>query len=348
LKGLSPKEKLLEVLKNKNREKAENYHKALNEKNNPELIKDVESKIGKPQPQQGSNTLSEVENTAKALEELGQKQDDISEKNVTLQKNIQDAKDIITGKAIFERFSPQEQRGFHEGGTNHVEASLLLAADERASGKNNTTPEGQENRVEQQSKDKGIWVDNTTQSLTEKYGEPIASGEEAIVWADPENGKVIKTQDTFQYENLQQKLDGITLHNAYNPESTIKVLGFGRNSKGEFQVIVEQPFIQGEKLTPDEIHDYLESIGFKKTENDHYTDGHTIVEDVHTGNAVKTKEGNIVIIDPIMRLNTKELGYGGERQLSNKISEQPTKEVSSIEEPKLPGGQNSRNFKWCY
>jgi hypothetical protein len=232
----------------------------------------------------------------------------------------QNANDIITGKKVFERFSPQEQRGLAEGGANHVEASILLAENERTGNKDNST-EAQENRVESYAKDKGIWTDNTTKSLTEKYGEPIASGEEAIVWADPKNGKVIKTQDTFQYENLQQKLDGITLHNTYFPEASIKVLGFGRNAKGEFQVIVEQPFIQGEKLTQQEIKTFLEKTGFKEDENGHFSNGETIIEDVHTGNAIKTPQGNIVVIDPIMRLNIPEQGYGGTRKVSNNIIE---------------------------
>lgn len=230
------------------------------------------------------------------------------------------AKSIIGGDSVFNRFSPQEQRGFAEGGTNNVEASILLSASEGAGGKDNTTPKAQENRIEDYAKSKGIWTDNTTQALSDKYGEPIASEEEAIVWHDPKTGKVIKSQDTFQYENLQQKLDGITLHNAHFPESAIKVLGFGRNAKGEFQIIIEQPHIQGEKLTASEIKNHLEKIGFKEDENGHFSKGNTIIEDVHTGNAIKTPEGNIVVIDPIMRLNTKEQGYGGIRESDNSIS----------------------------
>lgn len=245
----------------------------------------------------------------------------INEKGeINYEELTRQARPIIGGNSVFNRFSPQEQRGFAEGGANNVEASLLLAADEGAGGKNSTTPQAQESRIEKFAKEKGIWTDNTTQALTEKYGYLIGAGEEAIVWGDPENGKVIKTQDTFQYENLQQKLDGITLHNAHFLESAIKVLGFGRNAKGEFQLIVEQPFIKGEKLTIPEIKSHLEKIGFKENEDGQFSNGDTIIEDVHTGNAIKTPEGNIVVIDPIMRLNTKEQGYRGCRKLDNRIT----------------------------
>lgn len=261
----------------------------------------------------------------------------INEKGEINNEQLKKSADSIeAGTAVFERFSPQEQRGFAEGGRANVEASILLAANERAGGQNNATPEAQENSIEQYAKKAGIWVDNTTINLTKEHGEPIASGEEAIVWGDEKNGRVIKTQDTFQYDNLQQKLDGITLHNAYFPEATLRVIGFGRNANGDFQVIVEQPFVQGEKLTKSEIDSYLIKLGFTENENGHFSNNDTIIEDVHTGNAIKTLDGNIVVIDPIMRLNTPEQGYGGTRKVGNGINSSQDK-ISTIP----VGGQNN-------
>ena len=110
------------------------------------------------------------------------------------------------------------------------------------------------------------------------------------------------------------------MHNTYFPETAIKVIGFGRNENGDFQVIVEQPFIQGEKITQAEIKTFLEGAGFEKDENnDNYRNENVIIEDVHMGNAIKTPQGNIVVIDPIMRLNTSEQGYGGNRTIDNSI-----------------------------
>lgn len=263
-------------------------------------------------------TDSKVQTTGTIVEPNKSK----SQKNdLSLQKITQDANDIITGKKVFERFSQDEQRGFAEGGQSHVEATLILARNESASGQDKFTTEAQESSIESYAKENGIWVDNTTKQLTEQYGDPIGAGEEAIVWGNPKDGTVIKTQDTFQYDNLQQRLDDITLHNSYFPEAPLKVIGFGRNESGDFQVIVEQPFVKGEKLTHTEIDDYLEKIGFQKDENGHFSNGNTIIEDVHTGNAIRTPEGNIVVIDPIMRLNTPEQGYGGTRKVINTISD---------------------------
>lgn len=267
----------------------------------------------------------------------------VSQNIPNLQQIQQDASEVTTGTKVFKRFSPQEQRGLTEGGQRHVEASLLLAADERSGIADNTTPQAQENRIEEYAKQEGIWTDNTTQKFTNEYGEPIGAGQEAIVWGNPDRGVVIKTQDTFQYDNLQQKLDGITLHNAYFPETAIKVIGFGRNSNGDFQVIVEQPFIQGSKLTKAEIDGYLETLGFTEDENGHFSNGEVIIEDVHTGNAIRTPEGNIVVIDPIMRINTPEQGYGGTRiadntlEASSQVTEQQTREPTVV----IEGGETA-------
>ena len=58
-------------------------------------------------------------------------------------------------------------------------------------------------------------------------------------------------------------LDRITLHNAYFPETTLTVLGFGRTADGEFKIILEQPFIEGSHLSDEEIADYANKMGFK-------------------------------------------------------------------------------------
>lgn len=319
-------------VKPKQKSVAKEQPKAETQANETATIQEAtQSPQSKPTIQEGQATEGIAEPPSPPTEgEAGGRQENLEEsgKTVNLGQTSKDANDIITGKKVFERFSQEEQRGFAEGGSNHVEASILLAGSESTSGKDNTTPETQENSIEAYAKEKGIWTENTTESLTSKYGEPIAAGEEAIVWFDPNTGKVIKTQDTFQYDNLQQKLDGITLHNSYFPESPIKVLGFGRNSNGDFQVIVEQPFIKGEKLTPSEIKNHLESIGFKEDENGNFSNDDTIIEDVHTGNAIKTPEGNIVVIDPIMRLNTPEQGYGGKRRIEAQGTEKGVAEPS--------------------
>ncbi|HET8686323.1 MAG TPA: hypothetical protein VFM18_06625, partial [Methanosarcina sp.] len=233
-----------------------------------------------------------------------------------LQKIADYAKQIIEGTRVFERFSQGEQRGIAAGGQIHAEASIILAAENATNTTSNADPQWQEDTIEKYAKQKGIWIDDVTKTLKSKYGEIIGAGQEAIVFDDGKD--VVKSQNTLMYGTLQEKLDGITLMNTLFPESAVEVIGFGRNDDGDFQVVVRQPFIEGEKLTKSEINDYLSKIGFTNEIDDGiYTDasGQTVIEDVHTGNAIRTPEGNIVVIDPIVRLNTSELGYGGKRQI---------------------------------
>ena len=125
--------------------------------------------------EQPKETKSITPNTEEDLTK--QKQD----KNLTSHsKKELDANDIITGKKVFERFSQNEQRGFAEGGTNHVEASLLLAADEGTGGKDNATPEAQENRIETFAKDISSQKQNTDgKDKKEKANSQTEEGSEA-------------------------------------------------------------------------------------------------------------------------------------------------------------------------
>lgn len=284
---------------------------------------------------ESSEVVSVGEQTAPTQEVVETEQ--VNQETNSYEQIREQSERIESGDAVFERFSQAEQDGLRKGGKLNVETSVILAESERANNENKpSTPESQEQAIETFAKDNNVWMDNVEERLDAIYGESIDSGQEAIVWYNEADGNVIKSQDTTQYENPQQKLDSITLQNTYFPEAPVTVLGYGRDADGNFQVIVEQPFIEGTNATQQEIDAYLESKGFTKDDNGNFSNGDTIVEDIHTGNAIKTPEGNIVVIDPIMRMNTPEMGYGGSRQVSNNISyiqnEQTTQSKNTVQE----------------
>lgn len=294
----------------------------------------------KSSPKNKITTIEEAEEELKRLFALDSLTKDNEEGEVSLiNKNgkinyeqlERTSEGIESGKIIFERFSPKEQRGLTDGGRANVEASVILATKSSSDKSFANSNEAQENAIEEYAKNKSIWYDNPTEQITDKYGEPIGAGEEAIVWDD--GAYVVKSQNDLMYGTLQEKLDGITLQNSLFPEAAVEVIGFGRNVDGDFQVIVRQPFIKAAdiKVTAQEIRVALNEIGFTEDENGNYSNGDTIIEDVHTGNAVKTPSGNIVIIDPITRLNSTELGYGGHRIIKNNISNNiASDKISSI------------------
>ena len=100
--------------------------------------------------------------------------------------------------------------------------------------------EQMEEDIEAYAKAKGIWMDNTNNELRERYGDKIASGSEAVVYYDEKNKKVVKTQSTWTYGTLQDKLDAIVLHNFLFPQSSYTIEGFGLGNDGSFQVIVQR------------------------------------------------------------------------------------------------------------
>ncbi len=243
--------------------------------------------------------------------ETFQKESAYKEKEETLNDKYLDkiqkqAKNIKDGKEIYERYSQTEIPGFAESGIRGIEAAII-------SGRNVKGDENQDDRVERQEKDLetyakrlGIWEENTEDYLLEKYGEPMDSGQESLVFR--KNGKrLIKTSITNQYLDLQDFFDGIVVHNAYFPESAVEVVGFGKDSEGEFNVITEQNYINGtHDISQEQINEYMESIGFKNVNSrGRFKNNDVLINDVVPRNVMVMPKGEIIPFDTIAHLNTK-------------------------------------------
>lgn len=63
--------------------------------------------------------------------------------------------------------------------------------------------EQMENDIENYARAKGIWIDNTNETLRERYGDRLASGDEGVVYFDEANDRVVKSQSTWTYGTLQ-------------------------------------------------------------------------------------------------------------------------------------------------
>ena len=100
------------------------------------------------------------------------------------------AEQFISGRLVYQRFSPQEQHGCATGGATNVIASLLAGAE---------------------------------------------------VGSDSPNSEALSDYERDCQRGAQ--------HNTYFPETKMTVIGFGRNRDGEFKVIVEQPFIDGQPVS---------------------------------------------------------------------------------------------------
>ena len=101
----------------------------------------------------------------------------------------------------------------------------------------------------------------------------------------------------------------------------MNVLGFGRNPKGDFMIIITQTFIQGKQMSDKEIRNYAERIGFKLVNPRNWTYSTTDIylSDMHDENVIRSEEGDVYVIDCDIRINTPELRAGGTRKLTNKV-----------------------------
>lgn len=246
-----------------------------------------------------------------------------------LQKLDRYAEQFISGELIYQRFSPLEQYGCTKGGETHVIASLL------ASAKNGTNrayqgsfpsfkdelecSAQQAQCIEAWSRAVGCWINNVTDTLTHEMGEHIAQGGEALVFEHGES--LIKSIGLDYYLQPLLALDRISLHNAYFPETSLTVLGFGRDENNEFKIIVKQPFIIGDFLSEKEISQFMQKMGFdlKNPRNWTYATPEIYLSDLHDENVIKSEEGHIFVIDCDIRLNTPDLKTDGTRQPSKKV-----------------------------
>jgi hypothetical protein len=239
------------------------------------------------------------------------------------------AEQFISGRLVYQRFSPREQHGCAEGGEANVIASLLAGAEDRAGSNAEETVSDfekerqlaaqQEACIEQWAKAVGCWTEQAEDFLTQVLGEEIAEGGEAKVY---DHGATLIKSIGLDYFILPiLALDRIALHNAYFPETRLVVLGFGRDSNGEFKILVEQPYIHGTHLSDEEIAMFMEKMGFslKNARNWTFATPEIYLSDMHDENVIQSDYGPICVVDCDIRINTPELRQGGVRTLTTEI-----------------------------
>ena len=232
------------------------------------------------------------------------------------------------GKLLYKRFSPAEQHGCSEGGHANVIASLLAGAqistDTIVEGDSDfkrqcKRGEAQALTIERWAKASGCWTDNVEDSLSQFMGSQIAEGGEAHVY--DHGATLIKSIGLDYYIEPILALDRISLHNAIFPETKLIVLGFGRDKENQFRIIAEQQFIEGSRMTDDEIAEFMQRMGFQliNPRNWTYATPEIYLSDMHDENVIRTTLGSVAVVDCDIRINTPDLRCGGVRELITEV-----------------------------
>lgn len=247
--------------------------------------------------------------------------------------NIADG--IESGRIEIKRI---DQAGFREKEARsriHAEASVVVGATERTSPSYGKTEEElggaylttipwdehkkrvapQEKALEAYARHRGIWFEPNSFNTNLQIGR----GVEATVYrneSDPD--WVVKRvgYDNVKRTSPQQFLDRLAIFNHLFPGTRYEVTGFTRDEKGHFQFVISQPYIdKGTDLTETEIGLWMKNnlqafptrmpIGTVKG----YSNLFYNIGDTHGGNIIRSKKGNVYVIDAIPYLNEETGSY---------------------------------------
>lgn len=233
------------------------------------------------------------------------------------------SKEVKNGTTLFERFPQAVQSGLSAGSEVLCSAAIIcrgcpcteseirpiyrtddLIGDGRV----------QEQIVEAWARVAGRWCEHAESHLASMC-QISDSGTESKVYYDVTKRRVLKAISLVHYNVLRLALDRIVIHNALFQNSALKVFGFGRNEKGAFVVLVEQPYVEGGVVTEEERMALMKNLGFKEAGEDYGMHLNYYTEDLYVGdlneyNLIKGEE--IHIIDADCRLNVPTLGCGGQ------------------------------------
>lgn len=198
--------------------------------------------------------------------------------------------------AIPQRLSPAEEQGRLEGGSFHVEATIVAERGNSANAQANS-PEEQAAKIIKLAKELEVFIENTR----ELFGPPHAPEtveSDAYYVAD---GTVTKVNHAVYYDSPLDFLDSYAVWNFLFPETRC-VLSAVTLHDGKIAFVLKQPFIKAERsATLEEISDVLENLGFEKNGTRHKGFYHPELDiwlrDLNEGNVFVDVLGNVQFID---------------------------------------------------
>ena len=153
----------------------------------------------------------------------------------------------------------------------------------------------------------------TEKDLKEIQGGYIGHGQENYVYqAKYDDKKVIKFNDfslTDSLFRINEFIDRVNAHNQFQPKDKYTPIGFAYDEKGDFCIVMEQPYLKGTQPTREEITQYLTDHGFKldmiQISADEvdlgWTNGEFDLWDAEPRNVIKDENGDLHFFDTMIQ-----------------------------------------------
>lgn len=177
---------------------------------------------------------------------------------------------------------------------NRVEASTRDAQASGGALSERTKQEIEQRSAESYAKETGQWV-----PMSDTFAwQPMPSGNENNVYLNTNDGHVYKVNNLMNSKGILPLFERLKLHNQLFPESKYEFVGFTGFDNGSVFPIFKQEYVNGaEPATPEEIDNYMQSLGFNQTGEAEYSNGDVIISDLRPRNVLKDVEGDIYVID---------------------------------------------------
>ncbi len=159
----------------------------------------------------------------------------------------------------------------------------------------------EEIEAERFAKENGLWVSFRN---VDNFGEPYPGGNENIVFYNQSESAVYKVNNLINAGSITKLITQILLHNKIFPDTPYELVGFsGFDGRSIYPILKQSHIDISSFATPDEISDYMHSLGFNQVTDSKFADEKYTVSDLFPRNVLKDRHGNIYVIDDIIKEN---------------------------------------------
>lgn len=236
----------------------------------------------------------------------GQTQINERESNSNKENSLssQEEKQIDSQDEILQSI-PQRERGTEAQKDRRMEEAALrlqdrieeAARDAQAAGRTLSRAERKEieaRAAEEYAKENGLWI-----PMEETFSwNPMPSGNENDVYLNTSDGYVYKVNNLMNSKGILPLFDRIKLHNQIFPSSRYEFVGFTGFDGRSIYPIFRQAYVhESTNATPEEIEEYMNTLGFSKINEHKYTNKDITISDLRPRNVLKDTDGDLYVVD---------------------------------------------------